>query len=81
MGFHGEGVQGCVGCSRGLDSLVLASVEVTRDPAARIESHLQLEQLARGVATGLQEGQVLAGERIVKMLALGHEAPYPAVPG
>lgn len=67
---HGQGP------GQNLDPLVLASMDVTRDPTPRIEPHLYLEQLARGFAAGLQEGQVLASQRIVKMFALCHDAPY-----
>jgi hypothetical protein len=53
-------------------------MDVTRDPTPRIESHLYLEQLARSVAARLKEGQVLAGERIVQVFTLRHDAPWVA---
>lgn len=60
------------GPGQDLDPLILASMDMTRDEAPRIEPHLQLEQLARSVSAGLQEGQVLAGERIMQMFTLCH---------
>jgi hypothetical protein len=68
----------CQGPGQDLDPLVLASMDVTRDPTPRIESHLYLEQLARSVAARLKEGQVLAGERIVQVFTLRHDAPWVA---
>ncbi len=57
-----------------LDALVLANVYVQWDPATGIESHLELEELAVGVAAGLKDGYVLAGENVMHMITGGHEA-------
>ncbi len=62
-----------------LDALILADVRMSRDPSARVEQDLQLKQLARGISAGLQEGQVLARERVVQMRGLRHEPPSAAV--
>ena len=51
---------------------VLTGVDVPGNPATGIEAYLDLEKLSARVLTGLQEGQVLAGENVVEMLVRGH---------
>jgi hypothetical protein len=50
-----------------LDPLVLAKVHMPRHPTTCIQTNLYLEQITPGLSTGLQEGQVLAGDRIVQV--------------
>lgn len=68
------------GPSQNLDPLVLPSMDVTRDPPAGIEPHLQPQQLPTGVPSAFQEGQVLTSERVVKVPALGHARTIFASP-
>lgn len=63
-----------------LDSLVLPSMDMTRDPAPGVKPHLQPEQFPTGVPPVLQEGQVLTSERVVKVPALGHARTIRATP-
>src|SRR5205823_4172667 len=53
---------------------VLSRVRVTRDPAPTIEPHLYLEKLPVRVRASLQEGQVLTGQGVMKVLTSGHVA-------
>jgi hypothetical protein len=62
-------------CSRhDLDPFVLSRVDVTWDPAPTIEPHLYLEKLPARVRASLQEGQMLAGQGVMKVRTSGHVA-------
>ena len=68
------------GPSQNFDSLVLPSMQVTRDPAPGIKPHLQPQQLPTGVTAAFQEGQVLTSERVVEVPTLCHARTIFASP-